>query len=239
MTNTETRSPFRGRGFIAAAVVIGVIVLAAIVVLVTSLMGGGDEPPVAAPTSAPSSTPTSSAADESICGLEGFDTENTLTAAPTTEWELVGTIAVPTDADGSGPGVVENGLRTCYAHTAEGALFMAVNYMAMGTDATLYDRLPQLIAPGAGREALEQAPAAPSTSSTRAQVAGYTISGYSPETTTVDLALNYSNGQLVSIPLKLVWVENDWKIVLTDAGELPIAPAPLDNLGGYTPWSGA
>jgi hypothetical protein len=238
MTNTETKSPFRGRGFIAAAVVIGVIVLAAIVVLVTSLAGGGDEPE-ARPTGTPTATPTSSAADESICGLERVDTENTLTSAPETDWELVGTIAVPTDANGSGPGIIDDGLRTCYAHTAEGALFMAVNYLAMGADATLYDRLPGLIAPGAGRDALEQAPTTPSTSSFRAQVAGFTISGYSSEAVTVDLALNYSSGQLVSIPLKLVWAENDWKIVLTDTGELPIAPAPIQNLGGYTPWSGA
>ena len=238
MTNTETKNPFRGRGFIAAAIVVGVIVLAAIVVLVSSLTGRGDDP-VATPSNSPPAIPTSSAADESICGLEGFDTENTLSDAPNNEWELVGTIAVPADPKGSGPGVIDDGLRTCYAHTAEGALFMAVNYMAMGTDASLYDRLPQLIAPGAGREALKQAPVTPSTSSTRAQVAGFTISGYSPASTTVDLALNYSNGQIVSIPLKLVWVENDWKLVLTDTGELPIAPAPLSNLGGYTPWSGA
>jgi hypothetical protein len=239
MTNTETRSPFRGRGFIAAAVVVGVIVLAAIIVLVTSLAGGGNEPG-ASPTRAPSATPTSSPADESVCGLKGFDTENTLTSAPENDWELVGTIAVPTDSDVAGPGTVSDGLRTCYSHTAEGALFMAVNYLGMGTDATLYNRLFQLVAPGPGRDALAaQADSGPSTSSTRAQVAGYKISGYSPETTTIDLALNYSSGQLVSLPMKLVWAENDWKLVLTDTGELPIAPAPIENLGGYTPWSGA
>lgn len=238
MTNAESGSPFRARGFVAAAIVVGVVVLAAIVVLVTSLSGEGDNP-TSTTTRAPSSTPATTVAEKSICGLEGYDAENTLTSAPATEWELVGTLAAPTDPDGAGPGVIENGLRTCYAHTAKGALFMAVNYIAMGADATLYNRLPQLIAPGAGREALEKAPDTPSSSSFRAQVAGFTISGYSPEATTIDLVLNYSSGQLVSIPMKLIWVENDWKLVLTDSGELPIAPAPVENLGGYTPWSGA
>jgi hypothetical protein len=56
---------------------------------------------------------------------------------------------------------------------------------------------------------------------------------------TVDLALNYSTGDLVSVPLKLVWAEGDWKVEMTDEGKLPLAPGEIASLGGYIPWSGA
>ena len=240
MTNTETRSPFRGRGFIAAAVVVGIIVLAAIVVILTSVIGGGSDEPTSAPTDVtPSSTsPTASADDESVCGLEGFETTNTLDQAPSNDWALVGTVAAPEDPEGAGPGENTDGIRTCYAHTAEGALFMTVNFAAMGTDASLQGRLTPLIAPGTGRDAAENAPTG-SASNLRAQVAGFKIASYSTEEATVDLALNYSSGELVSLPIKLVWAEGDWKIQMTDQGTLPLSPSPLENLGGYIPWSGA
>jgi hypothetical protein len=240
MTNTESGNRFRGRGFIAAAIVVGIIVLAAIVVLVTSLTRG-DSTPEAVPTNTPTSTatPTTDAADESVCGLEGFDTENTVTEAPETEWELVGTVAAPTDP-AIGPGTVDSdGFRTCFSHTAEGALFAAVNFVATGTDATIGPRLIELVAPGPGRDVLESnSNSSGSPSSLRAQVAGYTVSSYTADGATIDLALNYSSGDLVSFPLKLVWAEGDWKLQMTDEGELPLSPSAIANLGGYTPWSG-
>lgn len=240
MTSTEPRSPFTRRGFIAAAIVVGIIVLTAIIVLVTMLTRGPTDTPKPNASATASTSPKGDVADKSVCGLTGFDTENTLASAPQTDWRLVGTIAAPSDPKGAGPGLAENGLRTCFAHTAKGALFMAVNYVAMSTDASLYDRLPQLVAPGPGRDALVTAATkGPSTSSTRAQVAGYMISGYSAKSVTIDLALNYSTGQLLSLPLKLVWAEGDWKVQMTDTGKPPLAPAQIENLGGYTPWSGA
>ena len=241
MTTPDARSPFKRPQFIAAAIVIGVIFVAGAIVLATSLFGGDSD--IAAPTPGPvassSSSPPADATDASICGLEGFEEESSLTAAPAADWELVGTVAAPTAPATAGPGKIESGIRTCYAHTAEGALYMAINFIAMGTDASLYPRLSELVASGPGREALEGASDAPSSTGARAQVAGYAISAYTAGAVTVDIALNYSNGSLVSVPLKLVWEENDWKIQTTDAGELPLPPAPLQNLGGYTPWSGA
>lgn len=239
MSTADSQSPFRSRGFVVAAIVVGAIVLAAIVVLVTSLARGGDNnaDPTPAPTTSTSANP--SAADPSVCGLEGFEEKSSLTAAPTNKWELVGTMAAPID-DRSGPGDVDSaGFRSCFAHTAEGALFAAVNFVATGTDATLGPRLVELVAPGPGRDVLEGQSSGGSTSNLRAQVAGYKIAPYSADATTVDLALNYSGGQLVSVPLKLVWAEGDWKVEMTAAGELPLSPAQIQNLGGYTPWSGA
>ena len=242
MSSTEPRSPFTRRGFIAATVVVGIIVLAAIIVLVTVLTRGSTDTPKPGTSSSPPASSTGTTADKSICGLPGFETENTLTKAPNSKWELVGILAAPTDPTGAGPGRVEDGLRSCFAHTAKGALYMAVNFLAMGTDASFRDRLPQLVEPGPGRDALVAATnktPSISPSSARGQIAGYRIGSYSARSVTVDLAVNYSTGQLVSLPMKLVWAEGDWKVQLTGAGQSPIPPAQIQNLGGYTPWSGA
>lgn len=243
MTTTEPTSPFRKRGFIAAAIVVGIIVLAAIIVLVTSVIRGGGEPN-AAPTSSATPTPTASqdSADASVCGLEGFEEESTLTAAPENEWELVGTVAAPTDPDGAGPGVTDDGFRSCYAHTAEGALFSAVTWFALSSDARNISRLPELVEPGAGRDAAIAAAngATSAPSGTRLQVAGFKVNSYDGQEAVIDVAWTVTSegGALVSLPTVLHWVDGDWKIVLTDSGDLPYTASPLANLGGYTPWAG-
>lgn len=236
--NTQPSNPFTSRGFIAAAIVVGVVILAAVIVLVTSLT---TPKPVAGPTSTRSG-PVAGGNDESICGLPGFETESSLTTAPSTKWELVGTVAAPTDAK-IGPGkIAADGFRSCFAHTAQGALYFVVNYLALGTDGTLRQQLPELVQAGAGRDALIQATSKSNgtdSSGQRAQVAGFKIGGYDGRSVTIDLALNYSDGRLISAPLKLTWEPGDWKMVLSDTGQLPLAPAPLDSLGGYIPWAGA
>lgn len=238
MTSTEPRSPFTRRGFIAAAIVVGIIVLAAIIVLVTMLTRGATDTP--SPTTSPSTSaaPTDNAADKSVCGLTGLDTKNTLTEAPNSKWELVGTVAAPTDPHGSGPGLTAtNGFRSCFAHTARGALYAAANMLAMGSDARLQPLLADKLAvPGPGRDVAMKAPA--SDTQIRYQIAGYKIT-YNKEEATVDLAVTVSSGQTASVPFLIQWSAGDWKAVLTDQGQPPLKSAPLENLGGYTPWAGA
>jgi hypothetical protein len=237
--NAQLNSPFSSRGFIAAAIVVGVIVLAAVIALVTTLTSPHD--PVAQPTSTPSS-PVATGDDKSVCGLPGFETQSSLTDAPKTKWELVGTVAAPTDPK-VGPGKISaDGFRSCFAHTAEGALYFAVNYLALGTDGTLRDRLPELVQAGPGRDALTKAVSnsdGTDSAGQRAQVAGFKIGAYDGKDVTVDLALNYSDGRLISAPLKLIWAAGDWKMVLSNTGQLPLAPGTLESLGGYIPWAGA
>ncbi|THG29290.1 hypothetical protein [Naasia lichenicola] len=156
---------------------------------------------------------------------------------PDAEWQIVGTVAAPANA-AAGPGeITDTGFRSCYAHTAAGALFASANFLAMGTDSTLRADLPQLVAEGPGKIAVETVPAERSESA-RAQIAGFAVTSYSLDAATIDLALAYSDAQLVSLPIKVVWQDGDWKVQLDDTGALPIAPAPLQSLGGYIPWSG-
>jgi hypothetical protein len=242
MTNAESTSPFRRRGFIAAAGVVGLIVLAAVIVLATSLIRGGNEP-TGAPTTpaAPSPSASTAVTGASICGLEGVEEVNMLDSAPNNEWELVGTVAAPIDENGAGPGVIEeNGFRSCYAHTAEGALFAAVGYLAVSSDIRNIDRIHELLAAGPIRDQLEESPQQPeSASDARLQVVGYRINAYSVEEATVDVVYQVTSegGALVSLPTVVRWEEGDWKIVITENGP-PFAPSQVENLGGYIPWAG-
>lgn len=239
MSNAESRNPFTRRGFIIAAVGVGVVVLAAIVVLIAMLTRTPDPAPTPTAPGTPTPTETADPADASVCGLPGFEEESSLTSVPDTEWELVGTVAAPTDPDGAGPGVIDDdGFRSCYAHTAEGALYAAINYVAMTSDANLRGRMAEAAAPGPGRDAAASNNEQSSATNLRAQVAGFDVE-YAEDRATVDVVYNLATGQLVSLPLQLEWAEGDWKIVVTDVGQIPLEPAQIPNLGGYIPWSGA
>jgi hypothetical protein len=240
VSTEDSRSPFRSRGFVISSVVVALIALAAIIALVSGVFRGQEK--AAAPTPAPATSAAAADEDPSVCGRTGYETTSSLgTTAPSNEWELVGTVAAPTDP-ATGPGTVDsNGFRSCYSHTAAGALFAAINYVALASDGRNISRLPELIAPGAGRDAALSAAGAEASSSTaRVQVAGFKVNSYNPDETTVDVAwsVTSSSGALVSMPVVLRWVDGDWKIALDDAGQPPFSASPLQNLGGYTPWSG-
>jgi hypothetical protein len=230
MSTTGQRRLLPRRGFIGAAIVIGVILLAAIIVIVASFSREQGNP-AAGPTGSPptSQSDSPSAGTRSLCGLPGFDTKNTLKGPPANRWKLVGTVAAPTEPSGSGPGKNDDGFRSCYAHTAEGALFAAVNFVALSSDSRNAPKMYLLIAEG---------PARPESSS-RAQVAGFKVNSYSASDATIDVAWSVTSnrGALVSNPTVLEWQDGDWKIVITEAGA-PIAPGPLESLGGYFPWAG-
>lgn len=241
--STSDTSPFRKKGFIAAATVVGIILLAGIIVLVTTLLGGQNEtPPSSTPNATTGSTPSAEPdADPSVCGLEGFETESSLEAAPETTWELVGTVAAPTASETTGPGVIDDGFRSCYAHTAEGALYAAVNYFALASDTRNIPRLPELVEQGPGRDAaLEQATESPAPTSTRLQVAGFAVNSYDGQEAVIDVVwqVTSQNDALVSSPTVLHWADGDWKLVLTKEGTPPFASSEIENLGGYIPWSG-
>lgn len=197
---------------------------------------------VASQKDTPSPEPTSSApstsapVSDSVCGLEGFEPESTLDSAPDADWSLVGTLASPSN-ETSGPGIIEaDGFRSCYARTAEGALFAVANFVAIGTDASLREQQLLLIASGPGRDAVRDALGEGEPSNLRGAIAGFQVGSYTSDGATVDLVIGYSDGRLVSVPVKVIWEDGDWKVVFTSAGQTPLSPAIIANLGGYIPW---
>ena len=239
MSNAE--QPFYRRPvWIVVAIFLAVVLVGGGIAAVTGVFGGGEDT-TSSPTPAPTQTADVPESAASICGLEGYDTENTLTSAPTTDWELVGTVATPTGADGAGPGETsDDGVRTCYAHTAKGALYAIVNYYAQSSDARLAPNIADLVAPGPGKEAaLDSASSAPTSSATRLQVAGFKVNNYSPDETTIDVVWTVTSEEntLVSMPMVMKWVDGDWKVEVADDGSFPFAASALQSLGGYTPWA--
>ncbi|MDO4070343.1 hypothetical protein QKG08_14915 [Clavibacter michiganensis] len=240
MTDHDDENPFKKKGFIFGAVLFVALFLAATVIGLTSSRGGGDEEATPAATSSPSATPQVAASDKSVCGLPGYEETGTLSAAPATSWTFVGTMAAP-GSEQAGPGTIgSDGVRSCYAHTVDGAVLAVANIWAMGSDARLSKlALDEMTAPGPGRDAAIAANIPQSNTGLSVQIVGVKVLSYDGTDATVDVAFRTSTGQLYSFPAPVTWVDGDWKSVLTDDGQPPLRPTALQSLGGYIPWEAA
>jgi hypothetical protein len=237
MTDHEEQSPFKTKGFIFGAVLFVLLMLAAPIIGMTSSRGGGDGKATPAATSPPADVPQIAAADKSVCGLPGYDESGTLEAAPEATWAFVGTIAAPS-TEQAGPGVIgDDGLRSCYAHTVDGAVLAVANIWAMGSDGRLSAlTLDKMTEPGPGRDAAMAANIPQANNGLSVQIAGVKLLSYDGKNATVDVAFRTGTGQIASFPSPVTWVDGDWKLVLTDDGQPPLRPAALQSLGGYLPW---
>ncbi|MBD1540373.1 hypothetical protein HC749_19700 [Arthrobacter sp. S13_S34] len=240
--STTESNPFTKPGFIIAAALVVALIAAAIVIFLLPKGQGNAQPapaPVESSGSATISPNASAGADQSICGLPPAP-ETALGTAPETKWELVGTMAAPTDPK-IGPGKTDDqGIRSCFAHTPTGALYAAVNLWALGSDPSKERAIAdQLAAKGPGREAGMKAPqtAAP-TSSVKVQIAGFNVS-YTANQAVVELAFKADTGALASVRTTLLWQDGDWKGVVADNGTPLEEPRQIRDLSGFITWSGA
>lgn len=237
----EDTSPWTRPRFVVAAVVVALIAVFAGVLAVTRPTdeGGAAAPPPAAAT--PTVTSSAPADDASVCGLEPGGQDVPVTTPPDTEWELVGTVAAPTAPETIGPGVVEDGLRSCFVRSPLGALYAAANVLATTTvDGQGEALVRNLAAGGEGRDAALAALAEESGgSSTRIQVAGYNFLNYDAASTVIDLAIRAETGAYAHLPLTMRWEDGDWKVVFPTDGDLAAAVQQLPDLTGYVPWGGA
>ena len=240
--STTESNPFTKPGFIIAAALVVALIAAAVVIF---LLPKGQESAQPAPAPAESSTtatagPSASAtAGKSICGLPS-SSESSLGAAPKTKWELVGTMAAPTDPK-IGPGKTDDqGVRSCFAHTPAGALYAAVNLWALGIDPSKERAIAeQLAAKGPGRDAgMKTPPTAVPAPAVKVQIAGFNVS-YAANQTVVDLAFKADNGALASVRTTLLWQDGDWKGVVADNGAPLEEPRQVRDLSGFILWSGA
>lgn len=243
MSNAE--QPFYRRPlWIVVAIFIAVVLVGGGIAAVTGAFNGKKTVAIPTTSATPTTSPLPSGA-ASVCGLKGYETKNNLTGAPTATWKIVGSMATPQDPKGAGPGVTngDGTFSTCFAHTATGALFASVNYLAATSDARNVSRLADLFADGQFKDELEATPppASDSGDATRAQVSGFKIDNYSANEATVDVALTYTSGtndgQLLSLPVVVKWEHGDWKVLISPNGA-PVAPSSLSSLGGYIPFSG-
>src|SRR3954447_17694185 len=203
-------SPWAQRGFILAAAFIAALLLLGLALLLGT--GGNDStgtdnqhanrPPSANP-------PARKDPNASVCGLPP-GSQQIPAAPPETQWELVGTIAAPTEPKTIRPGIQQGKRRLCFARAPTGALFAAVNFIAIaGRSPNDTALLRELTAEGRARDALLKEGSESADSSFRAQVAGFRIDASSADEATVELAFRTSEDALVRIALPLRWERGD------------------------------
>lgn len=246
----DEKSPWTQPGFIAAAAVVAIIVVLGLGIAIT---GGSDNasPADGRAKAAPPPVSSDTGDSDSVCGLDP-GSQAIPTEAPRARWKLRGSVAVPTAPSTYGPGRLEDGVPTCFAHSPTGALFAMLNIQAaMGDFAKEPGRYPirkvlRMLAAGPGRDVLkdaaERAPVATKGDTTPgAQVAGFNIIRYEPDTVVIDVAFagsrpeaaGYVHGQST-----MRWERGDWKLALTQSGAPFDAVQPIADLTGYVPWSG-
>lgn len=239
MANEDSeRSVWSRPGFIVAAVAVGVLAIVGVVLaIVTAVSSSDDDGPTAAPTAAP--TATADASDSSVCGIGSVELSGTLTTAPEVEWAYQGTTAYPTSLT-AGPGVTSStGIRSCFEHSPTGALFMAANAIAQGSDSgTGTEWAQSALAQGQYRdELLTQLGTPTGDAGTRMDIAGFRLLAYDGETARIDLAVEGSaSGTAVTLSAvyELVWQDGDWK--LSTATQTPLDMATIPDFAGYITW---
>ncbi|MCF3140939.1 hypothetical protein LRQ04_16930 [Paenarthrobacter sp. AR 02] len=243
--STTEANPFTKPGFIIAAALVVALIAAAIVIFLVPKGQENAQPVAADSSSAAAASPSAhAAAGKSVCGLPAGK-ETALGAAPKSKWELVGKMAAPTDPRTFGPGLTDDtGFRSCFAQSPTGALYSAVNLVALGSSKSQQMNIKladKLMAPGAGREAAKQQAMTldPSTGSNdTVQVRGFLLKSYTPNEANIDLAFQTSGGKLFHAVLPLQWLDGDWKVKVSDAGQLINDVAQLSDVSGYIAWAG-
>lgn len=243
MDHNPEPSPWTRPGFVAAAVLVAVIAVVGIVLAITS---GGDDPtpPAAAPVqTTPATATTAPSGDgddtDSVCGLKGTKTSGRLPKAPDAEWDYQGTTAYPVSKE-HGPGRTDpSGYRYCFQHTPEGALFMAANAVAQGSDPSVASQWAEYVV-GQGEyreEHMADATGSSSDDGTRLQIMGYRVLTYDGRGAKVDVAYRVMTGSdigLISGVYELVWQGGDWKI--SSAVSEPLNVVRIPDLAGYVSW---
>lgn len=242
MADEETeQNPFSRPSFIVAAAVVAALVIAGIIAgvnIATRDGGDGGEPAPTSTTAAPSAEPTADAGGASVCGLDGEELTGAVTTAPQADWQYQGTTAYPTSSAFGPADNGPSGVRTCFQHSPEGALFMAANAIVQGSDpATATAWAEYALADGQYHATLATELGASSGAQGRMSIEGFRVLDYDGDTARVDLAVATASGSQsvkVSGVYELVWQAGDWKIS-TDVAE-PLNIAAIPDTSGYTPW---
>ena len=245
---TADRDWFGGRRWtgIAASGVILLVIVVALFLLVRP-----HEPESAGPARASASnTSMTSSAPEAMTPSSGSTSR--LDVSPPTavpagiSWSLYQSVALPSSST-AGPLTLDGDIATGYAHTPVGALIAAANISTryfLALDLNYRQAAEAMVAPGVGRDvwialrAKESHPTA-DPAGTYAQIAGFNFLSYSPADSVVQLATRAADGSLQAVPEHVVWVNGDWRLVLSPDGGQSTNAQPLPSLAGFVAWGGA
>lgn len=238
--NTTDSNPFTKPGFIIAAALVIALIAATIVIFLLPKGQGNAQPAPTESTSPATANPSASAASgKSACGLPASK-ETALGSAPKSKWELVGTMAVPTDPSVAGPGTAEDGLRSCFAQSPTGALYATANIWAASFNGYAKQVYLELAADSPTRDkavqAIKDGKDVGGGSSPNIQIAGFIIHSYTPTAAVVELALRTSDGGYGTLSTSLLWEEGDWKLDMPAAGGGTVRQ--ISDLSAFIPWAG-
>jgi hypothetical protein len=241
--STTESNPFTKPGFIIAAALVVALIAAAVVIFLLP-KGQGNAQPAPAPvesTSPATADPSASAGTgKSVCGLPATK-ETALGTAPKTKWELVGSMAVPTDSSTAGPGTVANdGLRSCFAQSPTGALYATANIWASSFNGYAKQVYLQLAADSPTRDkavqAIKEGKDVGGGTSPKVQIAGFIIHSYTPTAAVVELAFKSTDGGYGALSTSLLWEDGDWKLDMPAAGGGTVRQ--ISDLSSFIPWAG-
>ncbi|WP_144663311.1 hypothetical protein [Paenarthrobacter nicotinovorans] len=239
--STTESNPFTKPGFIIAAALVVALIAATIVIFLLPKEQGNAQPAPTQTSSAPAIPSTSTASDESVCGLAASN-DTALGTAPKSKWELVGTMAVPTDPSNVGPGAVgKDGLRSCFAQSPTGALYATANIWAASFNGYAKQVYLELSADSPTRDkavqAIREGKDVGGGTTPKVQIAGFIIHSYTPKAAVVELAIKSSDGGYGAFSTSLLWEDGDWKMDIPAAGGNAVRQ--ISDLSSFIPWAGA
>lgn len=254
MSEETPENPLHSRTFqLSAIFVILLIAVAATVAVVNAMRPSPDPSPQptaespATPEPTDSPTPEESSTSEgvspSVCGLSGEVLESArLTAAPEAVWEFQDLLAYPT-SDQYGPGDTSaDGVRTCFQHSPEGAVFAAANAaIQSGDPSNTREWLDYYISAEAPRreELVNAENGGDQPEGVRMEIAGFRLLDYSGSSARVDLALRVTGSgteAYLSMIHELVWEQGDWRLLPINPDD-PFRISQLPNAAGHISWS--
>ena len=240
--STTESNPFTKPGFLIAAALVVALVAATVVIF---LLPKGEETaaqpaPKETSSTAAASSSASAGAGKSVCGLPPSK-ETALGTAPKSKWDLLGTMAVPTDPSTAGPGTVgKDGLRSCFAQSPTGALYATVNIWASSFNGYAKQVYLELSADSPSRDkavqAIKEGKDVSGGTSPKVQIAGFIIHSYTPETAVVELAIKSNDGGYGAFSTSVLWEDGDWKLDIPPAGGGAVRQ--ISDLSSFIPWAG-
>lgn len=241
--STTESNPFTKPGFIIAAALVVALIAATFVIFLLPKGQGNAQPATSASepgNSATASPSASTGAGKSVCGLPSSK-ETALGTAPKSKWDLLGTMAVPSDPSTVGPGKVDtDGLRSCFAQSPTGALYATANIWASSFNGYAKQVYLELAADSPSRDKAVQAINAGKDvgggTSPKVQIAGFIIHSYAPEAAVVELALKSADGGYGALSTSLLWEDGDWKLDIPPAGGGAVRQ--ISDLSSFIPWAG-
>lgn len=215
------------------------VCLPVIVALCVAGCTGKDREMTAAAPTEPGALATSSAG-ASGCRPDNSDQDLPQTAPRQVWWERFKGVAVP-HSPLLGPLDIRGDIARCYAHSPRGALMAAVQIsVRLDRSARWQEILEQQVVAGEGKAAYARVRAAgdPIPAGKAAQVAGFRIVSYTPQTAVVGtVSRDPARGGRTARTTTVQW-DGDWKLVPTPDGSSGSKPQVVDSLSGYVMWGG-